>query len=876
MNARFAAVLAFGTAMAIYSVPAEAQADVRTFNIPPGQMKETLDRFAAMTGSEIIYREADLAGKRSPGVRGVMPVASALQSLLSNTGLTERRQPSGAVAIVPAARLTPISHMVEQPERLVQAEASSVRPEAKESGDAAGEIVVTAQRREQRLQDVPVSVSVTTGDSLAKTNITGLQDLSVRLPNVRLASAFGANLLNIRGVGSGLNAGFEQSVGTFLDGVYRGRSRAASAALFDVERVEVLKGPQTTFFGNNVIAGALNISTRKPEFEMGGNAMALYAPADGEYNAELGLNIPFSDTLAVRVAGKLYGMDGYVHNETLDRDEPRSRDAAARVSVRWEPSAQWRTDFRVDFGRLRDHPTLEADNCPPDPVYGGARGTCLRFLNSGNTGDGEFDYRSQSFGGLFKYDFTELALTNSFDLGPATLTSTTAYFEHDYQLLSDAHPLNISGPFGGASSFPINVYEDADQFSQELRLTSAPGDFLDYMVGAYYSRENVTTDQYPGFYFAPFSLLVGPPVPVGTLIANRQYGDQKAKTWSVFGSATIRPTDDLAVDLGLRYTRVTKKFDRIFEYGAGGAVAGQGAFTAFSPAGQLATQAILGGDFGNYPDPRRTDQKLMPSVKISYNLTPDVMAYASYTKGFKAGGFAASSGLFEFAEETVDAYEAGLKASLFDRRVFTSLALYRSDYKNLQETTQTVNSAGVVFSAITNAASTRAQGVEFAIDVKIAPGLTFRSDVAYSDSKYRDYPNAPCTILGNITPGCIQDMSGKRRAFAPKWSGNAGFSYVADLSEGFELRVDPSAYFTSRYFQSATADPLLEQTGYTKIDLRVGFGPADRTWELAVIGKNLTDKKTASFRNQFAGSPGTNSVIAERPRSVAFQASIKF
>jgi iron complex outermembrane receptor protein len=756
------------------------------------------------------------------------------------------------------------------------AEAPKAGAGGADDGAALSEIIVTAQRREQRLQDVPVSVSVATGDSLAQTNITGLQDLAVRLPNVRLASAFGSNLLNIRGVGSGLNQGFEQSVGTFLDGVYRGRARATSAALFDVERVEILRGPQTTFFGNNVIAGALNITTRKPEFKFGGNASALYAPADGEYTAELGLNIPLSNTLAVRLAGKLYGMDGYVHNEALSKDEPRSRDAAGRVSVRWEPSSQWRTDFRVDVSRLRDHPTLEADGCPPDPLYGPARGTCLRFLNSGRPGDGRFDYHSQNFGGIFDYDFTEFALTNSFDLGPATLTSTTAHFDHDYQVLTDAAPLNISGVGGGASATPINVFEHVKQFSQEVRLTSAPGKFLDYMVGGHYSTENLLSDTYVGNYFAPFSLLIGPAVPPGTLVANLQSGHQETDTWSVFGSATVRPIEKLSIDLGLRYSHVTKTIDRSFEYGAGGAIPGPGTFVPFSQTGQLASQAILGGVSGNYLNPRHTDDKLMPSVKIPYNLAPDVMTYASYTKGFKAGGFAIATGLFEFAEETVDAYEVGLKASLFDRRVFSSLALYRSDYADLQESTNTVNGAGVLITTITNAARSRAQGVESALDVKVVPGLTFHSDVAYSDSKYQDYSNAPCTILGNLVLGCVQNMSGKRRAYAPKFSGNVGIDYVGDIFDGLQIRVDPSAYFTSRYFQSATADPLLEQSGYTKFDLRVGLGAADGSWELAVIGKNLTDQKTASFRNQFAGAPGTTSLIAERPRSVAFQAAVKF
>ncbi|SCW94420.1 TonB-dependent Receptor Plug Domain [Sphingobium faniae] len=204
------------------------------------------------------------------------------------------------------------------------------------ASDQTGDIVVTAQGRSQQLRDVPVSVSVTSGDSLAQNNIVSLQELSTRLPNIRVSAGPASNILTIRGVGSGLNMGFEQSVGTFVDGVYRGRSRSTAAALFDLDRVEVLRGPQSTFFGNNVIAGALNIASRKPSRNFGANATALYSPSDGEYSIEAGVDLPASDALSVRLAGKILGMDGYVKNIARPHYGPRNRDGLARASLRWE------------------------------------------------------------------------------------------------------------------------------------------------------------------------------------------------------------------------------------------------------------------------------------------------------------------------------------------------------------------------------------------------------------------------------------------------------------------------------------------------------------------------------------------------------------
>ncbi|MBO9380762.1 TonB-dependent receptor [Sphingomonas histidinilytica] len=748
-------------------------------------------------------------------------------------------------------------------------------PASAEPEGGVGEIIVTAQRREQRLQDVPVAVSVISGASLASTNITGLQDLSVRLPNVRIATSPGSSLLNIRGVGSGINSGFEQSVGTFIDGVYRGRSRATAAALFDVERIEVLKGPQTTFFGNNVIAGALNITTRKPKFESGGTGSLVYSPSDGEYGAELGVDVAVSDKLALRFAGKAFGMNGYVRNESIGKDEPHNRDAVGRVSLAWEPTDTWRTDLRVDLGRMRDRTTVEGIHCPADPAYGAPRGTCARYLASGQPVDDSFDYHSNNFGSRFSYDYQEVALTNSVDLGALTLSSISSYFHHKNQTLSDAAPFPVPGFGGGASATVVNYREDFSQYSQELRLTSPQSGLVQYMFGAYYAHERLDANQYIGAYQGPFGQFAGAPYTAATPVAQHVTALQRTNNWSVFGSLTVRPVDQLSIDLGLRYSHVRKTINRSFQYGIGDSIPEDGAFTPFPQAAQNALQAVLGGNFGNFGNPRKIDDKLMPSAKISYKIAPGAMIYASYSSGFKAGGYGISPVTDIFDPETVNAYEAGLKASMLNNRLFTSLIFFRSDYKNLQEATQTIV-AGNIVTRVSNAARSRSQGIEWAVDAKLSNSLALHADVAYLDAKYRNYTNGSCTVLGSLTPGCIQDMSGKARGFSPKLSGSVSLNYNLALRDDLDLRIDPVVYFSSRYFQSATADPLLEQSGYAKVDLRVGIGPEDRKWEFAVIGKNLTDRKTASFRNQFAGAPGSVWLTPERPRSIAFQASAKF
>ena len=181
-------------------------------------------------------------------------------------------------------------------------------------GNVLEEVVVTAQKREQSLQDVPISVAVTSGESIEKQNLTDLGELAAQTPNIIITDAPGSDQLYIRGVGSSINGGFEQSVGTFIDGIYHGRSRYSRGVLFDVERVELLRGPQSTYFGNNAIAGALSVISRKPGHELDGYVNVLFEPDDGERSVEFALGGPVTDTFGVRVATKIYGMSGFVRD----------------------------------------------------------------------------------------------------------------------------------------------------------------------------------------------------------------------------------------------------------------------------------------------------------------------------------------------------------------------------------------------------------------------------------------------------------------------------------------------------------------------------------------------------------------------------------
>lgn len=783
------------------------------------------------------------------------------------------------------------------------------------SNSAAGEIIVTAQRKEQRLQDVPVSVTITTGETLARNNINDLQDLAFRLPSVRLSTAPGANLINIRGVGSGINAGFEQSVGTFVDGVYRGRSRSAAAALFDLERIEVLKGPQTTYFGNNVIAGALNITTRKPGKELSVNASALYAPGHGEYALEAGVDLPVSDNLRFRVAGKAFGMDGWLSNTLTREKEPHRRDWIGRVSMAAEPLDNWKVEARVDRGRMRDGGYIAAEliDCPPGAPFPAQPGPpqpslCNVYLgqNAGNVDD-EYNGVTAYQASFYNLDFTEAALTNRVTLSDHVLTFVTGYYKHDNHVQSEGIPLPVQlAPLAATTSYllGINVYEKAEQFSQELRLEGPTGGLVEYTLGAYYGHEKIDAPQYSSFHFAPFGALVGlsPTLPVGIRNAYRQ----TTNTYSPFAALTVNASERLKINLGARYTVVNKTAFNDITYGTAVPFNTAESFVPF-PATQTSPtyltpeslltrlDTLLVAQRGNFAVPSRSFKKLMPSVNVQYEITPDVSTYASFSNGFKAGGFAVALKRNPFNSETVNAYEVGLKANLLDRRLFLTLAAFRSDYKGLQEAVQNILPAfpgtppgnlatalpARIDATVSNAASARVQGVEMSLNLKAADWISFNADVAYLDAKYGNYAGAPCSTIGNVlgaAEGCVggvQDLAGKRKGYAPEWSGNIGAHVTIPVDDGFQITLDPSMYFTSNYFYSSTADPLFSQPAYAKIDLRGAIGSPDGSWELAVIAKNLTNKKTGSFRNGISTSSGSYYIATERPRSVAFQFTLK-
>jgi iron complex outermembrane receptor protein len=773
---------------------------------------------------------------------------------------------------------------------------------ASTESDKLEEIIVTAQKRQENLQQVPISAQVVSNVQLAQQNFNTLDDLSQTLPAVHIASADGSNELYIRGIGSGENSSFDQSVAMFSDDVYHGRSRMSEATFLDLDRIEVLKGPQSTFFGNNAIAGALNIVTKKPgdTFEAWGRV--LYGQY-GTYAAEGAVGGPLSDTLGVRVAVTRNGDDrGWIDNISDGEHVPRINNFGGRITFDFHPTENFDATFKVESsddrigGTVADTP-FQFRECPPPapitPGFGGL-GACANALALHLPIGLDSNEVSGIPGQGTKLSTVEDVLTLNYHIAGQTLTSVTAYYNYHFDQDHDLTSLPLSDLTDDITGV---LHEPYHQFSQELRISSPTGGPFEYLAGAYFQTDHVESYGAVNFYvFNGFSFLQ-PYVPFS---ASADF-QQDEKVYSLFGSLSWNATDQLKFNAGLRGSEVQKNQSGGAGDGYGTQLYGgrlpypasywpivQSVFDPSGAPGSCCNPAEAEGTTGL----SRTDRALMPSAGIQYQLDPQAMLYATYSRGFKAGGFngnalpALAPSDVAFGPEHVNAYELGIKSKWLNETLLLNLDVFRSDYKGLQTT-------AVVFqptfndyvSFVRNAASSVSQGVELEAQWLIARDFRLSTNITYLDSYYTSYTNASPTTLQQfcegsyVLPYCgvypnpvppYQNLSGRPTDFAPKFSGSVTASYTVHLPGNYRFITELSPFFTSGYFlggdSAATDDPLAYTGGYYRLDARVSLEAPSGHWAVDVIGKNLNDRiiLTALQQGIYQGSK-------EEPRNVAVQ-----
>ena len=746
------------------------------------------------------------------------------------------------------------------------------------------EVLVTARKKDESIVDVPISISLVSGEEIEKQGFRDLQAVAAAVPAVNLSKAGAGEFINVRGVGSGENPGFEQSVAVVVDGVSIGRSRATRAGLFDVQRVEVLKGPQTTYFGANTIAGVFNLSTRGASLdeEVGGYVRSSYEFATDEAVLEGAVNLPVGDAFALRIAGKYTDSKGYIDNLGQDQREPAMEDVLGRVSMLWMPNDNLTAELKYTHGQMDANAGLDIQlvNCepfaPPGVLPTGPQGGVAQFNciePNGQPMEDELDFtKSTDLPGWRSLDLDMLMLNLDYDFGAFSLTAVTGYYEFQNDFLIDLDLSSVPSAVA-PSRFSLAQLDDGEQFSQELRISSAAGSGFEWTAGLYYQKEDA---QFSNSVATGFT----PPLPPPAAGVTGGHNAQKSETWSVFGTALFNLTDRLRASLGLRYIEVDKTVTQ--------APTTPGVMPADRVANARAFTPLFPFAFQRQS---RTDDDLLPSIDVQYDLTDGANIYFAFSQGFKAGGYSLANPapgvvmdyIQTFDPETVDAYELGLKGAFLDNRLNANVALFRSNFKDRQ-VSSLAESVGAGSANLTqevaNAAESRSQGIELEFRAQMSEQLTLLGSFTYLDSKFRDFANAPCYTAQSPAQGCVngvQDLGGGRTTFAPEYAGSLTLSYEQPVG-GYILSIEPNLFFTDGYAIVSDFNPRNRQGSFTKVNLRMALAPPAGQWELAFVGRNLGDEVTSHFCQEAPTLLTGNTVACsvDPPATFALQARYDF
>lgn len=756
------------------------------------------------------------------------------------------------------------------------------------------EVVVTAQKRPQNLMDVPVSVSSLNGDQMQAMSLNNMDAISAYVPNLTMNQTGIGTVLAIRGISSGINQGFEQSVGQYMDGVYYGRAHLVRGPMVDMDRIEVLRGPQSILFGKNSIAGAVSMHTAKPTDEFEGKISVLYETEHDERDVRAVLSGPLTESLTARLALLDREMDGYYDNTTLGRDESGDDEQMVRLTLQWMINDDTTATLKVEDGSFdTEGRNLEIVN-PAGAPYAGV----LALLTGGAyVQDTAQNYRRQSGGDSSNTDTENITLTLEHEAGDFTFTSISAYNAYDMSELCDCD-------FVGAPVFDASQAEDYEQFSQEFRIASPAGDTIEYIAGVYYQtseleyRDSLNLPANSVLIPALTPLLgFAPSFALGS--SSKRLFQQDSDLWSAFAQVTWNISDDTRLTVGARYTDEQKDASRKQTHVAPGGIE----LPAGSPADPFnIVYGLIRFEPYDTVKRSRSETALTPLVTLQHDFNEDVMAYATYTTGFKSGGFDARSnahpdpavfnalyagvvdivGVFEFEEEEAESIELGAKFTLAGGAAELNAALFRTEYTDLQ-TSQYDGSVGF---NVTNAAEATSQGLELDGRWRVTSGLTLNGSLALLDFEYDEFPNAEC-YFGQVPdsagyPG-LCDAGGKEREYTPDVQATLGLNYAAALNNGLQWQAGIDVIYSDDYFATPTLDPNLHQDAFVKVNARLSLMSADDQWEVALIGKNLTDEEVMTFGNKAplattltGGAGAFYYAFYDRPRTLALQGIWRF
>jgi iron complex outermembrane receptor protein len=750
------------------------------------------------------------------------------------------------------------------------------------NGDAAeraanDEIVVTAQKRSESIQDVPISIAAFSNETLAENNVLTVQDLP------RLATNFSATRssqaasirLTVRGIGAPGNTATEPSVAAFLDGIYVPRPGSIIGNFLDIEGVEVLRGPQGTLFGRNASVGALSFRSAQPENEFSGQVSAEIGNGD-RYMLRGHVNFPVGDNVSVRLAGLGSSFDGYWRNRLDGKTYGGSDDYAGRLSIKTEVgNLTWllRADYAKSDGDGYTPSELKPNSINATQLNGFLG---LQTQLAGKANDlALFDRNvTQSIAANFSDINWGVSSDADLGLGSFSLRLVNSYRTWDSaQLDGDVvfTPIPLLSRQGGYLSKSHN---------HELQLISPTdellGGTLDFVSGIYYFSEDFAIDErlQLGSQFCNALVPAGARPTCADLLAagggtnaTDQDFSQSVESFAVYGQANFKIMDPLTFTIGGRWTTEEKTATYV--------QLRANPFAAGLRAPENVALALK-------------DDRFTWRTALNYKPNDDLMLFASYSTGFKSGGVNSGGGAVAlnqsrlFGRETVKNYELGAKTSWLDKAIQANLTLYRMDIAGFQDR----SFDGVSF-VVRNAGNLRHQGFEY--DTRIAPFKNFvvNASLAYLDSEFTSYPGG----AGLPGLGGVQNLAGKRNNYSPEFSGNLGATWSGDIgSSGLGWSLNGNVAFVSDQNNGAVTDnnPQTVQDGYALLGARLQIMGDNDRWTLSVFGNNLTNKGycnaqfyqvlDAAFglRNGvFPGSTGIRCNVAQ-PRTYGLAASLQF
>ncbi|MDT0575978.1 TonB-dependent receptor [Croceicoccus sp. F390] len=735
------------------------------------------------------------------------------------------------------------------------------------------EIIVTARKREESVQTVPVAVTAISQEVIQNRDITSVEKIAAIAPqfNVGRASNGSGAQLTLRGIGSSATSiGIEQSVAVVVDGAYYGQGRVINEGFFDLQRVEVLKGPQALFFGKNATAGVISITTSDPgpeaEFMLTGG----YEFKADQYTIEGFASSPITDSIGLRLAARYYKMNGgyytnlaepfdYTFSDISDllaggdgdpliltarpaeREAPGEEEFITRATMKFEPTDTLTFTLKGNYnwnsvnnnswnyaafacGREDGLSQLTGQPCREDFV------TYQNNLPDGLGGRVPF---ARDDGSLYnRYESASGTLNTVYDGEYIQVTSVT-----NYQWVNNRWTCACDFQSSPASNWATEN-SSWTAWSEELRFLTQLDGPLNAMIGGLYQNTKRKFEQY-----AVLANLYNSQAPEEyTFLASAKTSETEGETFAIFGQVTYALTPTLEIAGGARYTDETKDSFFVQPY------VNPGLATIFRPGDEPLGFITASQQF----------QDVSPEATITWQAGDALLVYGAYKTAYKSGGFSNGGinsrfsddpfGDLTFQPETAEGFEIGVKSTVLNNQLRLNVIAFTYDYSDLQ--VDFFNSPIFAFQTLTADARSRGVEAEFEYAPYAVQGLNVYGSVNYTEANYTSFDEAPCYAGQTVAQGCVQlspiaarqNLTGTQLSVAPDWTGNLGVSFDRDISDRFRAGFNVDARYSGDYLASGFGNPLSRQDSYVTLDAGLRFGAADDNWVIKVIGKNLTNQ----------------------------------